>query len=116
MLVDNSKVIAQRAANEGCIVVWLEYEAMPHCFPFNFNLPQTDDTFQRWANFCSTCVERPYHLKTEGSRISKLAEAQPVDVRRLTKLSSNEVRERTQQGMQKMGRNFEEKMSVTSKL
>ena len=73
MLVDNSKVIAQRAAHEGCTVVWLEYEAMPHCFLFNFNLPQTDDTFERWANFCSACVERPYHSKTEGSRINYIS-------------------------------------------
>ena len=40
MLVDDSRVITQRPANRGCTVLWVEYEAMPHCFPFILDVLQ----------------------------------------------------------------------------
>jgi len=116
MLVDNSKVIAQRAANQDCTVVWAEYDAMPHCFPFIFNLPQTDHSSERWAKFCYACVEHPGSLRSEGIRVDTSMEIRSVDVRKLIDLSYEEVKERMRQNMQKMAKRYQEKKSVEPKL
>ena len=116
MLVDNSRVIAQRAANQGCTVVWAEYDAMPHCFPFIFNLPQTDHSFKRWARFCYACVEHPSSLRSQGIRVGTSMKVRSVDVRNMTNLSYDEVEERMRQNMQKMAKKFQEKDSVEPKL
>ena len=116
MLVDNSRVIAQRAANQGCTVVWAEYEAMPHCFPFIFDLPQTDHSFKRWARFCYACVENPSTVRNEGIRVDTSMNIQAVDVRNLIRLSYDEVKERMRKKMHAMEKRCLEKNNVQPKL
>lgn len=110
MLLDNSKVIAQRA------VVWAEYDAMPHCFPFVFNSPQTDDSFERWAGFCHACVEHPGSLRSEGIRVDTLMKVRSADVRNLIDLGYDEVEERMRLKMQEMAKKYQERDSVEPKL
>ena len=116
MLVDNSRVIAQRAANQGCTVIWAEYDAMPHCFPFLFNLPQTDHTFKMLARFCDACVEKPNSLRSQGIRVATSMNVQSVDVRNLIELSQDEVEERMRQNMMQMAKRHQEINSVEPKL
>ncbi len=116
MLVDNSKVIAQRAADQGCTVVWAEYDAMPHCFPFIFNVPQKDHSFERWARFCCACVEHPNSLRSEGIRVDTSMKVRSVDVRNLIDLGFDEVEERMRLNMQKMAKRYQEKDRVEPKL
>jgi len=116
MLVDNSRVIAQRAANQGCTVIWAEYDAMPHCFPFIFDIPQTDHSFKRWARFCSACVETPGSLRSEGVNVDTSMQTQSVDVRALIDLSYDEVKECMRRNMQTMAKRYQEKHSTEPKL
>jgi len=114
--VDNSKVIAQRAANQDCTVLWAEYNAIPHCFPFIFNVPQKDHMrFERWARFCYKCVEHSGSLRSEGTRVDTSMEVRSVDMSNLTDLSFEEMKERMRQNMQKAER-YQEKRSVEQKL
>ena len=116
MLVDNSRVITQRAANQGCTVLWVEYEAMPHCFPFILDVPQKIQSFKRWARFCYTCVEHPSTLRSEGIRVGTSMNVQSVDIRHLINLSYNEVKERMRRNMQQMAKRYQEKGNVKPKL
>ncbi|MCJ1313036.1 hypothetical protein MMC25_006712 [Agyrium rufum] len=72
MLVDEGKVIAQRATSQGVRVVFEEYEAMPHIFPtlpvLN-KLPQAARCYERWAAFCTACVNSPEEIETGGAFI-----------------------------------------------
>ena len=116
MLVDDSRVIAQRAANQGCTVILAEYDAMPHCFPFLFDLPQTENSFKRWARFCVTCVEHPNDLKSEGIRVDTSMQVRSIDVGNLIEMSYDEVKERMRNNMQKMAKKYQVKDSVEPKL
>ena len=116
MLVDGNKVIAQRAAGDGCTVVWAEYEAMPHCFPFILEIPQTEHSFRNCANFCKTCADTPNALRSEGAVVHITMQARPVDVRSLINLSFDEVKSRTQKGMKQQIEEFSRQSDVQSKL
>lgn len=116
MLVDDSRVIAQRAANQACTVILAEYDAMPHFFPFIFDLPQTGHSFKSWARFCLTCVEHPNDLKSEGIRVDTSLKVRPMDVENLIELSYDEVNERMRKHMQKMAKKYQVKDSVEPKL
>ena len=116
MLVDGSKVIAQRAAGDGCVVVWAEYEAMPHCFPFILELPQAEHSFRKCASFCRTCVEAPTSVRSEGTVVQTSMQARSVDVRRLIELSFDEVKERAQRGMERQIEEFSKRSDAQPKL
>lgn len=116
MLVDSSKVIAQRATGDGCAVVWAEYEAMPHCFPLILELPQSEHSFKSCADFCKACVEDPSNLRTQGAVVHTSMEATPVDVRNLISLSLNEVKTQAQEEMRRQIRDFGKTSDVQSKL
>ena len=71
---DGAKAIARRAARQGVSVTWLEFEAMPHCFPTLPGLSrmkQSTMLMERWAAFCTRCVQKPTRLPTSptASRI-----------------------------------------------
>jgi acetyl esterase/lipase len=54
---DSSKVIAQRAFDQGVSVVWEQYEGMPHIFmQLMGKLPHSRMSMERWASFCVDCV------------------------------------------------------------
>ena len=116
MLVDNSRFIAQRAESQGCTVLWAEYDAMPHCFPFVFDLPQTSHTFEQWASFCCAAVKAPRGLKSLGLRVNQSMEAQSIDVRSMIDLTYEEVEWRMKRKQQEMIRSYRQKQSGGFKL
>lgn len=116
MLVDGSKVIAQRAASDGCTIIWAEYEAMPHCFPFILELPQTEHSFRNCASFCKTCVEKSSSLRSEGTVINTSMQTRSVDIGSLIELSFGEVKKRAQHEMKRQIEEFSERSHVQPKL
>ena len=68
-LIDDGKLIAQRAADSGVTVQFSEYEGLPHIFAFVFReLPQSAHLFKSWAAFCSACVYKPQGLRSWSKR------------------------------------------------
>ena len=116
MLVDNSKIIAQRAVSQGCTVLWAEYDTMPHCFPFIFDIPQTEDSFARWAKFCQACVNRPSTVTSQGVGFDKNGNTRSVDVANLIDLSFEEVEHRMRRKMQDMLQAYQRKVDAHPKL
>ena len=98
MMADESKFIAQRAAQSAVPVVWEQYGSMPHCFillPHLNRLPQTQRVYEKWAHFCKACVEQPESIKTKGTFISADdMEERSVDVKHQLDLSFEEVKHR----------------------
>lgn len=116
MLANSSKVIAQRAASQGCRVRCTEYEAMPHCFPFVFVIPQTEHSFKTCAQFCLTCVDDPSKLESQAIRVDTSIEEHLVDIRNLVALSYDEVKERMRRSMQRMAKRYRKKHRMESKM
>ena len=72
LTTDYGKVLAQQAAGQGVKVVWEQYEALPHRFPF---LPVISQSIQArrcydsWARFCRNCVTAPGAVVSGGTFI-----------------------------------------------
>lgn len=116
MLADSSKVIAQRAAGQGRTVVWSEYEAMPHCFPFILKLPQSEHSFRSCALFCKACSENPSSLHSEGTVVDTSMNIRSVNVRALIGLSFEEVKKRAREEMEKQAKEFGKHTDILVKL
>ena len=97
-MVDEGKFIAQRAAQCAVPVIWEQYGALPHCFvllPPLSRLPQAQNLFAKWADFCRACVERPKAIKTRGTFTSADdMRERSVDVENQLGLSFDEVKQR----------------------
>lgn len=92
-LLDGAKMVAQRAANDGVVVRWKEYECMPHIWPFVFPAwPQSRHCWGAWAGACKLLGSGK--LVTSGSGIIKVGslEEQEIDGRTLTSLTMAEVK------------------------
>ena len=98
MMEDEGKFIAKRAAQKAVPVVWEHYGVMPHCFavlPPLARIPQVQKVFEKWADFCRTCVEQPKAIQTRGTFTSAddLQESS-VDIEHQSDLSFEEVKQR----------------------
>ena len=91
--VDSNKVIAQRALSQGALVVWQEYEAMPHIFMLLLEkLPHSSLCFERWAQFCRQCVQDPGSLRTSGTFVEvETLRSKEVDMTHLTAITVEEA-------------------------
>jgi len=64
--IDAAKAIATQMVQDGVIVCWEEYEAMPHVFmSFLPQWKQSSMCYERWVAFVRKCLEGR-QLKTEG--------------------------------------------------
>ncbi|MCJ1313279.1 hypothetical protein MMC25_006956 [Agyrium rufum] len=119
MLVDEGKVIAQRAARQGVTVVFDEYGAMPHNFPtlpVLGRLPQSERCFRKWAEFCVACVREPASLRSSATFV----EARPMrekalDVDKLIDLPFEEVKRMMGEAVEKQREKFEKVLSLKVK-
>ncbi len=97
-MADEGKFIAQRAAQCAVPVIWEQYGAMPHCFvllPPLSRLPQAQNLFAKWADFCRACVEQPKAIKSRGTFTSADdMQESSVDVEHQLDLSFDEVKQR----------------------
>ena len=60
VFADGAKAVARRAARQNVHVTWMQFEAMPHCFPIVPGLTQSKQTrafMKNWAMFCRRCVD-----------------------------------------------------------
>lgn len=90
---DSNKLIAKRAWEQGCEVVWEQYEAMPHIFMLALErLPHSQFAFERWAGFCKRCVEGGGWVGSRGMFVEvETLRTRDVDVGDLTKLTVEEA-------------------------
>ena len=90
--LDATRVVAQTAARQGVIVIWDEYELMPHNWPMVLKMyPQTSRCYQSWAEACTKFVRAEVIVIT-GTFISwgSLAITE-IDVENLMSLTMEEV-------------------------
>ena len=117
MLLDEGKVLAKRIANQGGIVIWEEYEAMPHCFNMIFeDLKASIKCFESTAKFMIDVVEgKP--VETSGRFIAaKTLKATIVDVKNLDAPSDEEVAQRMKDVMDMRRRGEETETKMLPKL
>ncbi|KAK5117950.1 hypothetical protein LTR62_003994 [Meristemomyces frigidus] len=107
LLSDEDKIVAQRAASQGTVVQYEEYEAMPHCFAMLIpSLATADRCLSSWGAFCRRCVEEPGSVKTNGTFIhAKSGEENVVNVEKITEITIEKARElmREAKGRRLMG-------------
>jgi acetyl esterase/lipase len=92
-MADSAMVVAQTAASDGVCVLWDQYEAMPHCWPFIVpKMPHSAHVFERWGRACRDMVEQN-DLRSRGSwfDVDKLRESSQ-DVSALTSLNPKEAK------------------------
>lgn len=96
-LLDEGKILAARAAQQGVKIVWEEWEAMPHVFAqVLLDSPAGKLCFEHWATFCTTVVEQGAKgVDTKGARFAiKTMAPTEVDVRALAVMSDEELKRR----------------------
>ena len=89
---DGVKSIAKIAASQGVIIVWEEYQSMPHLGPMLFkSWPQAQHCWERWAEICiSSATKAP--VTTKGLRWElKSLQSSKVNVLNLTQLSVDDI-------------------------
>lgn len=93
-LADGAKFLAQNAARQGVVVIWEEYEAMPHLWLLLFtNWPQTQRCWSHWARAC-TSFAKGTPVSSSGSRVEvESLRSIEVDVFALTDLSMDDVQD-----------------------
>ncbi|MCJ1264974.1 hypothetical protein MMC22_004849 [Lobaria immixta] len=116
MLADESKVIAQRAVSQGCTVIWIQYEIMPHTFPFLLKVPQTLHSLTSCANFCRACVYAADGVTTQGSIVDRLMSTRPVDVTNLINVSFDELKDGARKEMNRQASDFAKAMVTKAKI
>lgn len=92
-------------AAQGCTIVWNEYTAMAHCFPFAFYISQTEHDLSACARFCVACVNEPSSLRTEGTVVGTSMEDYITEVskiRGLIDVTMEEIKQRTHEKSKSM--------------
>ncbi len=121
-LIDSSKAVARRAAQDGVSVTWTQFEAMPHCFatlPGLNRSKQAKMCFDQWARFCRTSGEAIGEVRQNVKAVKigfKDAEAQPLELdseAEEKKLSLEEIERRVRDEIERVDQSFS---SVRSKL
>ncbi|KAL8815811.1 MAG: hypothetical protein Q9223_005090 [Gallowayella weberi] len=84
LFTDGAKTVARRAALQDVNVTWVQFEAMPHCFPAVPGLTNSSQArilMEKWATFCQLCVkgELAGQPKVKASKVGfKDAVEQPI--------------------------------------
>ncbi|KAL9636603.1 MAG: hypothetical protein Q9204_002199 [Flavoplaca sp. TL-2023a] len=91
-IVDAAKFVAQNVAKQGIVVLWDEYELMPHNWPMGFpSHPNSEKCYHSWAKACLLFVNSS-ETHTSGTITSlENSQARQVEVTKLTNLTTDEV-------------------------
>lgn len=94
MLHDEDAVVAARAAAQGVVVQYEEYEAMPHCFAMLMpTLPTADTCLRGWGRFVRGCVEAPAEVVGKGVFVhAKTGREERMEVRGASGITVEEAR------------------------
>jgi acetyl esterase/lipase len=68
-MIDGGKMIAQQAMDDGVVVSWNFFEAMPHCFPLIMGLggvKHMREFWNEWGTFFRSAVTEPEKLKSNA--------------------------------------------------
>ncbi|KAF1975778.1 alpha/beta-hydrolase [Bimuria novae-zelandiae CBS 107.79] len=92
-MADSAMIVAQTAARDGACVLWNQYEAMPHYWPFILpKMPHSAHVFECWGRACKDMVEKnDLHSKGSWFEVEELKES-ARDVKALTNLTPKEAR------------------------
>lgn len=70
LLSDEDRYVATAISKAGAVVVYEEYETMPHCFAMVIEtLPASRKFFDAWTSFMDAAVHRRETLSTNGKKI-----------------------------------------------
>lgn len=97
MLVDEGKVVAAKAAQQGVPVVWEQWEAMLHCFAmFLEGLEAGKRVFKDWVPFCDAVGGgKSQTVKTRGTWFAaKTGKEKEMDVQALSLCGKEELKEK----------------------
>ncbi|KAL9605966.1 MAG: hypothetical protein Q9179_000857 [Wetmoreana sp. 5 TL-2023] len=90
-MIDAAKVVAQNADQQGVVVQWLEFEAMPHNWPMLFpKFWQSARCMQEWASACSSFAQGN-KLQSRAGRVRLDGQSELQGIRTLIRLSMAEV-------------------------
>jgi hypothetical protein len=101
-MVDDSSLIARKAAEQGVRVQWTEYIDMPHLFAFKFpKFPQSMHVFKSWTDFMQACVSgklvevralrvHSTDLEEEELQVDQLLDVPDVELQTLMKQKQSE--------------------------
>ncbi|KAL4878717.1 lipase/esterase [Aspergillus karnatakaensis] len=100
---------AQSAARKGAVVVWEQYEAMPHCFAqILAGTRVSRRALESFTQFIQDVVSDPGSIATRGVFIqAKTLRSAAVDVRNIVDLDLEEVRRKAWSTRDKIVREFE---------
>ena len=90
---DGARFLAHNIASHRVSLVWEEYEAMPHLWPFLFHKwILTQRCWESWARACKLLVESQTQETT--ARMVRVPDARvtEIDLRELTSMTMDEVR------------------------
>ena len=120
LTTDYGKVLAQQAASQGVKVVWEQYEALPHRFPF---LPvlsrsiQARRCYDSWASFCRNCVTDPGAVVSGGTFIDFCnGNERDVPLRNLLPFTVEEAQRRLNEAMVAWYNEWSKLIAKTSRL
>lgn len=93
LLTDENKYLAQLAASQDVVVVFEEFESMPHCFGLLFShMPGSLRMFEAWTRFINDVVERREKVVSKGTVIkAKTLEEKSVDLGALCGMGREEI-------------------------
>ncbi|KAF1814846.1 hypothetical protein P152DRAFT_235096 [Eremomyces bilateralis CBS 781.70] len=117
MLEDEGRVVARRAAKAGVTVVWVEFEAMPHCFGMLFaGTPGSRRCFEEWGRFCKA-VGNGEAVVTKGTFLrAKTLAAEEVEVATMRAVEDAEVARLMEEVRQEQVRHEATQMKEVAKL
>ena len=118
MLEDEGKAIARRVVQQGGIVKWEEWKAMPHCFAMLLEgLAGSKKCFESWAQFIKDVVEGNT-IETSGRIIQpKTLEEHSLETRDLMNdLSDDEIDDRMREAMRRRDRGEEGEAKILPRL
>lgn len=104
MLADESKYVAMRAVQQGVVVIFEEYAAMPHCFALV--LPGTAESrryYGGWTSFINRVVENPESVTSGGVWLqAKTLKESALDLAALSTFTEEEVVTRVREKVAKV--------------
>lgn len=100
LLTDEDKHIACKAARQGVVVHFEEWESMPHCFcMILMGTRPSRKCFKSWAEFARMAVKAPQELQTRGVKVrARSLLEETLDVTSVSEYTDEEVAVRMKYG------------------
>ncbi|KAF9740056.1 hypothetical protein PMIN06_003867 [Paraphaeosphaeria minitans] len=103
MMRDENAVLARKLHQQGAIVRWREFEAMPHCFAMVLDsLPASMTFFEEYARFCTDAVKGKVVSSDGAKLLAKSLGREAVELNDVTRLTDEEIARHMQEGKERI--------------